>query len=343
MVVFVVVSVLACLVVAAVLAAPLRAASPRLSAAVLVVVPVLAFALYRLIGTPAALDPEQVTPIASLGDGITHLEADLARNPDRVEGWFLLARAYAEDGRPVEARDALARAAKLAPDDVQVQLAYAESRAQAAPDRVIDAEAVAVLERVLAKDPAQQRARWFLGIAKRQAGDDAAAAALWEPLLSQVDARTAETLRPQIDAARRDAGLAPLPATAPVVDDAAPATATANALRVRVRLDDAFASRVRLPGDATVFVIARLAGGPPMPLAVERHRLQDLPLDVTLDDGDSPMPTQRLSALTEVEVVARISASGNAMRAEGDVESPPVRVALPARGPVDLVIGAPAP
>src|SRR5690606_29939056 len=121
--------------------------------------------------------------------------------------------------------------------------------------------------------------------------------------------------------------------------DAAPAPASANALTVKVALDPDFASRVRLRGDTTVFIIARLPGGPPMPVAAEKHALQDLPLTVTLDDGDSPMPTQKLSALKEVEVIARLSASGDPMRQEGDIESAPVRTALPASGTVELVLG----
>ena len=108
---------------------------------------------------------------------------------------------------------------------------------------------------------------------------------------------------------------------------------------MKVSLDPDFAARVRLRGDASVFVIARAPGGPPMPVAVEKHALSDLPLTVTLDDADSPMPTQKLSALKEVEVVARISASGNAMRSEGDIDSAPVRVTLPAESPVELILG----
>ena len=156
----------------------------------------------------------------------------------------------------------------------------------------------------------------------------------WEPLLADVDPATAPSLRTQIDAARKAAGLAPLAASAP-----APAAAASQGLRVRVALDPDFASRVRLRGDATVFVIARVAGGPPMPVAVERHALQDLPLDIVLDDGDSPMPTQKLSALREVEVLARLSATGDAIPQDGDIASAPVRVALPHGEAVDLVIG----
>ena len=76
-----------------------------------------------------------------------------------------------------------------------------------------------------------------------------------------------------------------------------------------------------------------------MPVAVERHPAQTEPLTVSLDDADSPMPTQKLSALQEVEVFARLSASGNAMRQDGDIESTPLKVTLPAGKPVDIVLG----
>ena len=76
-----------------------------------------------------------------------------------------------------------------------------------------------------------------------------------------------------------------------------------------------------------------------MPIAVEKHSLQDLPLTLALDDSDSLMPTQKLSALKEVELVARLSASGDATRQEGDLESKPVRVTLPTTAPVELLLG----
>src|SRR3546814_6432816 len=67
-----------------------------------------------------------------------------------------------------------------------------------------------MLKRSLELQPRQQRARWFLGVWQRQEGRPAEAAETWQPLLSQVDAATAATLRVQIDAARQETGLAPL-------------------------------------------------------------------------------------------------------------------------------------
>ncbi|HET6397027.1 MAG TPA: cytochrome C biogenesis protein, partial [Pseudoxanthomonas sp.] len=256
---------------------------------------------------------------------------ELQRNPAQPDGWALLARSRAALGDDAGARDAFARAVQLAPDEPGLLVDAAEARARAHPQRLFDEQAVGWLRRALELEPGHPRATWFLGVWLRQTRRPDEAAATWEPLLARVDADTARSLRVQIDAARAEAGLPPLPADAP-----AP-----GALAVKVSLDPDFAARVRLRGDTTVFVIARVPDGPPMPVAVERHALQDLPLEVVLDDADGPMPTQKLSALREVEVLARLSASGSAERGEGDLESPPVRVALPASQPVELVIGAP--
>lgn len=311
---------------------PLWRRAPRAAGGLLVVLGVCAVALYLLVGTPQALEPQATQAPVTLDAAVARLQDELQRNPQAAEGWQLLGRALAAQGKPEQARDAFARAARLLPDDPDALVEAAQSRSLADPQRRLDQEAVALLERALALQPSHQRARWFLGVAQRQRGQPALAAATWEPLLTQVDASTANSLRAQINAARSEAGQPPLQA-----DTAAPASAGVN---VEVSLDPDLATRVHLSGDAAVFVIARQVGGPPMPVAVQKHTLQDLPLRITLGDADSPMPTMKLSALKEVELIARLSASGNAQRGEGDLESAPVRVKLPAKDPVKLVIGA---
>lgn len=290
------------------------------------------FALYRVTGTPAAIGRIATPAPASLEDAIAELRAELARNPARPEGWQLLGKTLASEGRLQESSEAFAQAVKQLPDDANLLVEAAQSRLYVTPERTLDAQAVAWVRHALAVQPGHQRATWLLGIAQRQAGKPAEAARTWEPLLPQVDPATAATLRVQINAARVEAGLAPLP-------EPTQAAPPANALTVKVSLDPGFAARARLRGDTTVFVIARVPGGPPMPVAVEKHALQELPLVVTLDDGDGPMPTQKLSALAEVEVFARLSASGDPAKQEGDVDSTPVRVALPATAPLELVLG----
>lgn len=300
--------------------------------AMIAVLALAAFGLYRLVGTPAALDPTTQKIPETLQGAIEQLEQRLQQDPRQVEGWRLLGQAYASDQQAQKSRDAYARAALLSPDDSDVLVEAAESRAIAAPGRIFDDQAVAMLQHALQQQPQHQRARWFLGIAQRQSGEPAKAAATWEPLLGMVDAKTAVPLRAQIDDARRDAGLPSLPETATAVP--------ANALQVMVRIDPKLAERIRLDGNATVFVIARAPSGPPIPIAVEKHSVSELPLTVSLDDSDGPMPTMKLSQSQEVEVLARLSQSGNAIPKPGDLSSNVVRVKLPANAPIELTIGS---
>ncbi|MET3929843.1 cytochrome c-type biogenesis protein CcmH [Lysobacter sp. OAE881] len=284
---------------------------------------------YFAIGTPAALDPAQREMPRTLEDAIVKLEGELQRDPNQVEGWRLLARAYIAQGNAAKASDALAHALKLAPDDPDLLAEGAEMRALAAPERRFDAEGVAMLRHAIELQPMHQRARWFLGIAQRQASQPAEAARTWEPLLSVVDAAAAAPLRAQIDAARAEAGLSPLPAAT-----AAAQTPAQGGLKVKVSVAPELAAKI--PPKATLFVIARQAGGPPMPVAVEKLPAAGFPREVVLDDGDSPMPTLKLSQLDAVDVLARISASGDAMPRSGDLEAK----AKPSKtsGAIELVI-----
>ena len=333
---FVAIAVLLTLAVFAVVLRPLWRESRGIVLGGFVALGLATFALYRLMGTPAATDQVAANAMpTTLGEAILQLQAELERNPNQPQGWLLLGKSLASEGRLAESSDALGRAVKLLPDDPDLLVEAAQSRLYASSERKLDPQAIAWVRHALSIQPGHQRATWLLGISQRQAGQPAEAAKTWEPLLAQVDAATAATLRQQIDAARTDAGLPPLPVPA---GSASPASGV-NALTVKVALDPDFAARVRLRGDATVFVIARLTDGSPMPVAVEKHSLQDLPLTLTLDDSDNLMPTQKLSALKEVELVARLSASGDATRQEGDVESKPLRVTLPTTTPAELVLG----
>jgi len=334
MAVFITVSTALTLIVLAWVLRPLWRRRPLPMALTIVGFAIATGLLYSMVGTPSALYPARHVQPRTLAEGIARLETELKRDPNQIDGLRLLGRAYLQQERPIQAREVLARAVKLAPDDPDVLAEAAEARALADRERRVDDQAMTWLRRAVQLQPMHQRARWFLGIAQRQRGEHAQAAATWEPMLTVLETDTAAALRTQIDLARRDAGIAPLPpsTTAPTSPTAA------AALTVQVRIDRALIDNM---AGASVFVIARVPGGSPMPVAVEKHPLTNFPARITLDDSDGPMPTQKLSALSEVEVLARISSSGNAMRQQDDVETKPVRVALPAKTPVKLQFGAP--
>jgi cytochrome c-type biogenesis protein CcmH len=271
---FVLIAATATLVVFAIALRPLWRAKPLPAVLLALGFTLASVGLYRLVGNPMALDAAMVSRPETIEDALSQLERSRERFTDH-EGWVMLATTYTRVGKHVEARDAWEEVLKRAPDDANFLAAAAEARAQTDAERRFDARAVELLQRALKLTPEHQRARLFYGIALRQQGKPAEAATVWEPLLAQVDAANAATLRDEVNAARKDAGLPPV---------AAPAAASvANGLRVEVALDPAFAARVRLRGDAIVFVIARAPDGPPMPVAVEKHTVADLPLTVTLE------------------------------------------------------------
>jgi cytochrome c-type biogenesis protein CcmH len=81
------------------------------------------------------------------------------------------------------------------------------------------------------------------------------------------------------------------------------------------------------PNDA-VYVFARPADGSKMPIAITRAQVKDLPLQFTLDDSTSMSKDIKISGFQEVIVAARVSKSGSAMPASGDLEgiTKPVKV-----------------
>ncbi|WP_330967998.1 tetratricopeptide repeat protein, partial [Lysobacter sp. A3-1-A15] len=191
---FVILAVVLALAALAWATTPLWRQAPVPGAVAVATMAVLAGALYLAVGNPDALDPANRRPPETLPEAIAGLEAALERDPRQPEGWRLLARAYAAEARMVDARDAFSKAVELAPDDADLLAEAAESRALAQPDRRFDDAAVDMLQRALQVQPMHQRSRWFLGIAQRQRGQHAQAAATWSPLLGAVDASTAGPL-----------------------------------------------------------------------------------------------------------------------------------------------------
>jgi cytochrome c-type biogenesis protein CcmH len=99
---------------------------------------------------------------------------------------------------------------------------------------------------------------------------------------------------------------------------AAAAAKPAKAVSGVVRLAPSLQGEAQ-PQD-TVFIFARAAQGPNMPLAVAKIQVKDLPFTFKLDDSMAMRPGLELSGFPRVVVVARVSKSGTPMPATGDLE-----------------------
>lgn len=314
-------------VVLAIVLRPLWKTARATALAVVLVLGVGTAGLYALLGTPDALDPAQVKTPTTLDEAIVQLERRLAEEPGSVEGWVLLGRSRAAQDRWADAAEAFGRAQALLPDEADLMVELADAKLRAAANGRYPDDAVALLERAVGITPTHQRGLFYLGAHHLQSGNPAEAAALWERLLPLVEESTAAALRPQIDQARELAGLEPL---AP-----APAAAAGPTLRITVQLDPGVAARVA-EGD-TLYVFARtLEGG--LPVAVKRLPAAGFPLEVTLSDADGLMPAQKLSAQARVRLLARVSKSGDAGAAPGDLEAEAVELAVADAATATLVV-----
>ncbi|OED42348.1 c-type cytochrome biogenesis protein CcmI [Chromatiales bacterium (ex Bugula neritina AB1)] len=324
-------------------------------------VPVLAGFVYLTIGTPTAIDPlnrKAMPPVAQNQSGeaspdmqevIARIQQRLRQQPDDAKGWFMLGRAYMTVRQFPNAVDAIRKSYELndSVPDVIIRLADAIAMSQGGS---MAGEPEPLLQRALLMQPDNAQGLWLLGIAQNERASHAEAIATWErllPLLQDDPQSKAEVTR-LINKARQE--LDPSDAQVAAVkteqsqgqqmtefSEAFPQPpAGPLTLRVNVSLLEGVAEE--LSADTTVFVYAKAAEGPPMPLAVARRTLGDIPFSVTLSDEDAMMPAMKLSGFKRVIVGARLSRSGNAIAKPGDIYGETLDIDTGGEGEVDVKI-----
>jgi len=123
---------------------------------------------------------------AMINQMVDRLASQLQQNPGDAEGWTRLGRAYMVLDKPDKAVDAYARAVKLKPDDVAVKQQYAEAIMETGTGDTPPTEATALFRDVLAAEPQNPEALWYVGIAEASAGHAQTAHDLWTKLLTQL-------------------------------------------------------------------------------------------------------------------------------------------------------------
>ena len=127
---------------------------------------------------------EQAAMIQGMVEG---LAGRLEDNPDDLAGWIRLGAAYRVLGQAEDATAALARAVDLAPQDPEVLGAYADALMDTSAGRDLSPEFISVMDRLLALDPNDTRALWFLGARALADNRPDDATALWQRLLTQLE------------------------------------------------------------------------------------------------------------------------------------------------------------
>lgn len=264
------------------------------------------------------VDPEITAKVEALAK---HLKDE----PDNARGWSMLGRLYAVMSRYPDAAAAFAEANRRAPAPEANWLADEGEALAFASGQEVSGRAAELFEQALKLEPANSKALWYGGLASALNGDYETARARWQQLFAQPD--LAEEMRAALRGriARLDQAIAETAAAvAPSAETAAapgPASAVAAApvsLKVKVSLAPALAGKV--PAGATLFVFAKAAHGPPMPLAVQKLADAKLPLEITLDESMAMAPGMSLSQFDQYVITARYSAAGSVQAQPGDLE-----------------------
>ena len=292
-------------------------------------VPLLAAAIYLQLGAPqwierapvfaqAAREPAAAPLTAveamvnQLAGQLSQADSPAARDPG---AWAMLAGALASLRRFSEADVAYQRALALNPSDPNLLASLLTDRADVL--RMLQGAHAAgepqqLIDRALQVAPNHPKALALAGSAAFERRDFAAAVNLWSRAMRAVPAQSvfAQEIARNLEQAR-DALAA---AGGQRADNRAAGMAV-----LRGRLEIAPALREKADPDAVVFLVARAAQGPRMPLALAQFRVRDLPLTFTLDDRHAMTPGLSLSQYPEVVLSARVSRDGSATPRSGDL------------------------
>lgn len=323
-------------------------------------VPVCAVLLYQQLGSekiigilqqtaasrppPAQTQPQ--TQPHSIEELVVQLAERLRGEPDNLQGWALLAKSYTSMGRHADAVEAYANIRRLGGDQPGLLADYADALVMANGGRFTD-EAGGLLEKAIELDPENLKGLWLIGHWKYGQGAYAEALDYWQRAAAKLPpgGEDARVIAQQISQVQSRLGISSTPALltaqAPsqTAADASPGEsdgASAASITVQVALDPGL-NDAAAPED-TLFIFARAAQGPRMPLAIVRKQVKDLPVTVTLDDSLAMSPAMTLSKFGEVTVGARVSKSGNAIPQSGDLQGTVSPVATQGAQPVQLTI-----
>ena len=312
------------------------ARSTRTALALGLTIPLLALGIYGFLGNTQALDPANLQAKAETDPTPEQIEAMVSGFAARLaavpaseapdpKAWEMLARSYAAMQKFPEANTAYKRAVELNPGNAQILADHADVLA-VLQGQSMAGEPAKMIARALVLDPNNLKALALAGSAEFEKKDFAKAVQFWEKAskLAPADSNFAKGLASSLGEARLASGAPAQAAT--TAAKSVPTLATAPpSIQGVVSLSPALTSKVA--PDDTVFIFARAAQGPRMPLAILKRKASELPITFTLDDSTAMADELKLSKYELVVVGARVSKSGNAIPQSGDLvgQSTPIK------------------
>lgn len=266
----------------------------------------------------------------TLEERIAKLEQKLKENPDDIDRWVLLARSRGVQRDYAGEADALKQALRLSPGHPDLMADLADTLAML-NNKSLAGEPSKLVAEVLKADPEHRKGLALAATEAMQKHDKKASIVYWQRLRATFPAGAPDLAR--IDEILAEIGAPMLADTEATPTPAATGDAVAGAsITGEVVLDKkllAGLSKQAVPESAVLYVFAKMVSGSPMPLAVMRVSPKSLlageAIPFKLDDSMAMSPAMKLSGSPQVNLEARLSMSGNAIKQPGDLS-----VVLPA-------------
>ena len=317
---------------------------------IILVVPVAAILIYLKLNNglislspsfQAKMQAGQQGQMQSVDQAIASLEQKLKENPNDIDGWIMLGRSYLMLEKYDAAVEAYRNANELSNSaNPDVLVAYGEAKVFASGQK-FDESSRWLFDKALKINPNFEKGLWYAGLAAYQLKDYRTAIEHWEKLMQQVpddQEQVKSALDIYLSDAKQKVGIEIASNISENTDTSPPKPTPKNvaSITVSVSLRDGFHNKFE--NSDTLFIYARAQSGPRMPLALVKMTAGDLPTTVTLDDSVSMMPGMTLSSMDQVEVIARISKSGQAIMQSGDIFGSVQSVSTNKSETVDVVI-----
>ncbi|MFZ2266192.1 MAG: hypothetical protein WAV95_01305 [Azonexus sp.] len=271
---------------------------------------------------PPTEQKSQANSGGDLNTVVKRLADKMVADPKNGEGWLLLAKTYGELRKYPEAAAAYEKAAALVPADATMLADWADAHVMAKGGKWDD-ESRKIVKRALANDGKHVKSLALSGSEAFDRADYKGAIEFWKRMKAAVEADS-------MDAKLADANIAEanamLSGKKPGAGEPAVAPAKSAVVAGVVTLSPKLKGKVA--ADDTVFVVAKAPDGSGPPLAVGRFKGNDFPIEFRLDDSNAVIPGRSISQYPEVLVSAKISKSGSADAAKGDLLAAPVKIKL---------------
>jgi cytochrome c-type biogenesis protein CcmH len=315
------------------------------TALLLILIPAFVIGLYQHLGQPNIIAQAELLSdfnnaenteqkLASVEKMLTQLEQRLINEPDDIDGWLMLTNSYTALERYPEALKAVDNLYRLRGDDPTVMLRYADILSMV-NGGLLAGKPTELINEALKIDPENPTGLWLAGLAANEQGNIEDAVKYWQQLLPKLEdgSEPQQQIKKYIQMALQHTDSA----NTIDIESAPKDTSTLNiALNIDVSLSENLMPEVNK--DDTVFIYAKALSGPPMPIAIIRKNVSDLPLQAILDDSQAMIPSNKLSDHEQVQITARISKSGNAMPQTGDLIGTLENVDTDHTDPIKLVI-----